>query len=94
MSDIPRAPERPRASPWPFVGMIGMACALFLVLASVLATPWWVVTALVVVWGFALLVAIGWWTPHPTRVPWVPVVVVAVWFTTVVGGASLFGWAA
>jgi hypothetical protein len=74
--------------------MIGMACVLFLIAGSLLATPWWVVAGLVVVWALALVVAIGWWTPHPTWLPWVPLVVAAVWFGTVVGGAAVFGWEA
>ena len=94
MSGIPGSPQRPRASPWPFAGMIGMACVLFLIGASVLATPWWVVAGLVVVWALALVVAIAWWTPHPTRLPWVAVAVAVVWFGTVVGGAAVLGWEA
>ena len=94
MTGIPGPPDRPRASPWPFAGMIGMACVLFLVAASVLTTPWWVVATLLAVWLVGLLVALAWWTPHPTRVPWVPVVLAVVWFATVVGGAALFGWGA
>ena len=94
MSGIPGAPQRPRASPWPFAGMIGMACVLFLILASVLAAPWWVVAGLVLVWALALVLAISWWTPNPTRLPWIPVAVALLWLTAVVGGAAWFGWEA
>lgn len=88
-----RPSARPdRASPWPFAGMIGMACVFFLIGASVLATPWYVVTGLLVLWAVVLVVAVRWWTPHPTRVVWLPVALVAVWFGTVAGGAALFGW--
>ena len=89
---IPPAPQRPRVSPAPFAGMIGMACVFFLISASVIATPWWVVAALLVVWAVALFVATAWWSPHPGRVPWIPVVVAVVWFVTVAGGAAAFGW--
>ena len=94
MSGIPGPPQRPRASPWPFAGMIGMACVLFLIAGSLLATPWWVVAGLVVVWALALVVAIGWWSPHPTWLPWLPLAVAVIWFGTVVGGAAVFGWEA
>lgn len=92
MTHLPRPPERPRASPWPFVGMIGMACVLFLIGASLLATPWWVVGALVVVWVVGLVVAGSWWSRRPSWVPWVPLVVAVVWFGTVAGGAAVLGW--
>ena len=94
MTDLPRPPERARASPWPFVGMVGMACVLFLIGASVLATPWWVVAGLALVWVVALLVATAWWSPHPTWVPWVPAAMAVVWFAAVAGGAAVFGWEA
>ena len=94
MTDLPRRPERPRASPWPFAGMIGMACVLFLIGASLLATPRWVVAALLVVWLVAVVVAGAWWSRHPSWVPWVPVVVAVIWFGTGAGGAAAFGWEA
>ncbi|WP_432479331.1 hypothetical protein [Nocardioides sp. GXQ0305] len=94
MSEIPSRPERPRASPWPFAGMVGMACVFFLIAASVLTTPWWVVGGLLVVWGLGLFVATAWWSLHPTWVPWVPVAVAVLWFALVAGGAAAFGWGA
>lgn len=92
MSGVPQQPQRHRASPWPFAGMIAMACVFFLIAASVLATPWWVVAALLVVWAAAMVVASVWWSLHPTWVPWVPVAVSALWLVAVVGGAAAFGW--
>ena len=89
---IPPAPQRPRASPAPFAGMVGMACVFFLIAASVIATPWWVVAALLGVWAVALFVATAWWSLHPTWVPWIPVAVAVVWFATVAGGAAAFEW--
>ncbi len=94
MSGIPGPPERSRVSPWPFVGMIGMACVLFLILAGVLVAPWWVVALLGVVWVVALLVAVAWWSDHPTWVPWLPLALVLLWFATVAGGAAVFDWQA
>lgn len=93
MTELPPPPKPlTKASPWPFVGMIGMVSVLFLIGASVLATPWYVVVALVVLWLLVLVVALGWWTLHPTWLPWLPIGLAAVWFATVVGGAALFGW--
>lgn len=92
MSDIPGPPQRERASPWPFVGMIALACDFFLIAASVLVTPWYVVGALLLLWGAALVVATAWWSLHPTRLLWLAVALAAAWFATVVGGAALFGW--
>lgn len=80
-----------KASPWPFVGMVGIACTAFLIGASVLITPWYVVVGLAVVWVCALWVAIRWWTPHPHRLPWLAVGTALVWFAVVLGHASLSG---
>lgn len=66
-------------SPWPFVGMAGLACAFFLYGASVLFAPWWVIVLLFVAWVALLLVAAAWWTPHPRRLPFVALVAVALW---------------
>jgi hypothetical protein len=87
-------PGRPKASPWPFVGMAGMACVLFLIGASLLAAPWFVVLGLTLVWIAVLVLALRWWTPHPRRLPWLPAGLTALWFATVVGGAALFDWGA
>ncbi|GAA1147907.1 hypothetical protein [Nocardioides aquiterrae] len=71
--------ERAEVSPWPFVGMAGMACAFFLYGASVLFAPWWVVVLLVLVWVALFVVARAWWTPRPRWVPGVAVVALLVW---------------
>jgi len=66
-------------SPWPFVGMAGMACALFLYGASALFLPWWAVALLIVAWVALFVVACAWWTLHPTWVPGVAVAAVVLW---------------
>jgi hypothetical protein len=71
--------ERVEVTPWPFVGMAGMACAFFLYAASVLFAPWWAVVLLVLVWVALFVVACAWWTPHPRWVPGVAVVAIALW---------------
>ena len=93
MNALPPPPgRRQHASPWPFVGMAGMACVLFLIGASLLAAPWYVVLGLALVWVGVLVVALRWWTPHPRRLPWLPVGLAVLWFATVAGGAALFDW--
>ena len=93
MTALPPPPgRRHQASPWPFVGMAGMACVLFLIGASLLATPWYVVLGLALVWVGVLVVALRWWTPHPRRLPWLAVGLTVLWFATVAGGAALFDW--
>jgi hypothetical protein len=83
-----------KASPWPFVGMAGMACAFFLYAASGLLAPWWGVVLLLAVWVLLLVVACAWWTPHPRRLPWVAVFAVVLWFAVVSAGGVWWGWTA
>lgn len=71
--------DREPVSPWPFVGMAGMASVLFLYGASVLFLPWWAVVLLVVVWIALFVVACAWWTLHPTWVPGVAGAALVVW---------------
>jgi hypothetical protein len=67
--------------------MIGLACVLFLDLASLLVVAWWVVALLVLAWLAAFVVACAWWTPHPRRVPWLALVTLALWAIVVIGGS-------
>ncbi|MBF4160908.1 hypothetical protein [Nocardioides acrostichi] len=79
-------------SPWPFVGLIGMAAVFFLVAASGPFTPWWAQTLLFLGWGAALVAAIRWWEPHPARVVWVPLACGVMWFVVILAGVSALGW--
>lgn len=83
-----------QVSPWPFVGMAGMACAFFLYAATpaVLDAPWWAVALLMVVWLAMLLTAGRRFTTHPTLVAVMPVVAIVVWFAAVVVGGRVLGW--
>ncbi|WP_244962943.1 hypothetical protein [Nocardioides dongkuii] len=73
-------PYNPNAtSPWPFVGMAGLASVLFLYGASVLLVPWYAVAGLVVLWVVLFVQACRWWTPRPVGVAVLPAVAVAVW---------------
>ena len=87
----PREPSRPtpppappRLSPLPFAGMIGLACVLFLDLGSTIVLPWWGVVLLVLAWLALFAVACAWWTPHPSRLPWLAVLGFALWLLIVV----------
>ena len=80
-------------SPWPFVGMAGMACAFFLYAVSAPAgAPWWVAVLLMLVWLALLFVGSAWWSLHPTWVPWVAVVAVAAWVLVMLAGGAWWGW--
>ena len=86
--------KRNATSPWPFVGMAGMACAFFLYAASGLVAPAWAVVVLLLVWVALLVVAARWWTPHPRRVPLVALFAMAFWFAVVTAGGAWLGWTA
>ena len=87
--------RRPNAtSPWPFVGMAGMACAFFLYAASGLVAPGWAVAVLLLVWALLLVVACVWWTPHPKRLPFVAGFAIVLWFAAVTAGGAWLGWTA
>lgn len=85
---------RAEVSPWPFVGMAGMAGAFFLYAASGLLAPWWGVALLMVVWLALFVQACLWWTPHPRRVPLLPLVAVVLWFLVLTAGGAWLGWTA
>lgn len=82
------------ASPWPFIGMAGMAAALFLYAASGLVAPGWAVVLLLLLWAAMFALAVAWWTPHPKRVAVLPVVAVVLWFGLVTAGGAFLGWTA
>ena len=87
--------HNPRAvSPWPFVGMAGMACAFFLYAASGLVVPWWGLTILLFVWLVLFVTACRWWTPHPGRLPLLAIAAVVFWFLAVSAGGAWLGWTA
>ena len=81
-------------SPWPFVGMAGMAAAFFLYAASGLVAPGWAVVVLMAVWLALFVVACAWWTPHPRWVPGVAVFAIVLWFAIVSAGGAWLGWTA
>lgn len=83
---------RQQVSPWGFVGLGGMACVLFLDLATAAVAPWWVTVLFVVLWLVLLVPALRWFASRPKRVPWLPVIAFAVWLPTISLGTRLAGW--
>lgn len=71
-----------------------MAAAFFLYGASALVAPWWAVTLLMLVWLLMFVKACSWWTPHPRRIVVLAAVAVALWFATLLAGASFLDWGA
>ncbi|WP_110205248.1 hypothetical protein [Nocardioides daejeonensis] len=86
--------HREPASPWPFVGMIGLFCALFLYGASVLLAPWWGVLLLLTLWLVLFGMACKWWTPHPKRLPFLAIFAMLFWFCFINAGGAWLGWVA
>ncbi len=90
-----RRPDRPadaRHLLGSFIGMMGMASVLFLVLASGLVAPWWAVALLAVAWVVLFVLGVRWFLHHPWRVAALPVVMVLVWFGSVTAGAFFLDW--
>jgi hypothetical protein len=65
--------------------MIGLACLLFLDLGSTIVLRWWAVVILVALWLALFVIACAWWTPHPTRLPWLAGLGFGCWLLVVVG---------
>ncbi|GAB2859850.1 hypothetical protein [Nocardioides pacificus] len=80
------------ASPWPFVGMGGLACMFFVYAASGAIAPWWGVTGLLLLWVVLLALGARWWTPHPHWVAALPAVALLVWIVAIAAGAAWWGW--
>jgi hypothetical protein len=75
-----------------FIGMIGMASVLFVILASGLVAPWWAVALMSLVWLVAFVAATRWFMTRPWRVAILPVAVLAAWVAAVAAGAAFLGW--
>ena len=83
MSTLGRRPVRPKASPWPFVGMTGLAALLFLDGASVLFLPWWGVGLLVLAWLALFVTGLRWFTRRPVATALLPLAGLLVWLVAV-----------
>ncbi len=87
-------PQGRKASPWPFVAMMGMAGCFFLYAVSGLLAPWYAVVGLMLVWVLLFVIATRWWTPYPKRTLWLPLIAVVVWFAVLYVGEAAFDWTA
>lgn len=75
-----------------FIGMSGLAIALFMNFAAGSVLPWWGVTFLVVVWLGLFVLGCRWFVDHPVRVFWLPFGAIGLWFAFLLGGELLWGW--
>ncbi len=83
---------RQQVSKWGFVGMGGLACALFLDIGTAGIAPWWVTLLLVLLLLVLIRIGARWWDPHPGRVPWLAVLGMVVWLVVIVLGTAQLGW--
>ncbi len=86
----PPRPEKP--SPAGFIGFGGLACVMFLILATALVAPWWVTALFLVLWLVLFVISVRWFLPYPRRLPWLAVVGFLAWFPTIALGTRLLGW--
>jgi len=87
-------PQRHRASPWPFLAMIGMAGFFFVFAARGLVAPWYGVVLLMAIWVVLFFLATRWWTPYPQRTVWLPLIALVVGLAVLYLGEALFDWTA
>lgn len=78
-----------KVSPVPFVGLGLHACTMFLVGASVLFLPGWLVAVTGPVWAVCALLGVLSFSLRPARVLPFAVVALAVWVIAVVGYALI-----
>lgn len=72
-----------KASPWPFVGIGGLVCLLFLYGASILFLPWWGVLLLVLIWIGLFAQATRWFEPRPVATAWLALAGAVLWLVAV-----------
>lgn len=85
-------PRRTEVSPWPFVGVGGMAAVFFPYAASGMVAPAYGVVVLLLIWGALFALACSWWTRHPKGSALVPLVAMGILFAVVWFGAAFLGW--
>ena len=85
-------PKLQKASPWPFIGMAGMASALFLYVMGAVVVPWFAGATMLLVWLVLFVLCCRWWTPYPMRLPFIALFAVVFWFAAMNAGASWLDW--
>ena len=86
MSDVPN--RRMPLSPWPFVGLGGLACLGFLYGGSLIFLPWWTVAILYVLWLPLMVTGSRWFAERPKGVVWLAATGVAAWLLAVLVAAA------
>lgn len=87
--------NRNATSPWPFVGMAGMATAFFpYAAAGFFFAPWWGALLLMLVWLVLFAVSCRWFTTHPRGTVGLAVLAFVVLFAVAYAGGRWFGWSA
>ena len=79
-------------SPWPYVGMAGLASAFLLYAASGLAAPWWGALGMMLVWMGFFALGLIWWDRHPVRLVLLPVAAFVLWPVLLNVGERFLGW--
>jgi hypothetical protein len=72
--------------------MGGLACLLFLDLATAPVAPWWVTVGFLVLWAVLFGTATRWFVPRPGLVPLLPLLGFVVWLPTIALGVRNLGW--
>ncbi len=73
--------------------MGGLACLLFLDLATVTVAPAWVTALFLLLWLLLFGTATRWFVPRPGWVPLLPLLGFVVWLSTIALGVRNLGWA-
>ncbi len=74
------------------MGFAGLACVLFLDLATARVAPWWVTTLFLVLWLVLFGLSKRWFVSHPARLPWLAALAFVAWLPTITFGTRLLGW--
>ncbi len=74
--------------------MAGMACAFFLYAASGLVAPYWGLVLLMFIWLVLFVQGCRWWSSHPARLLFLPLVAIVAWFGIITAGGAWLGWTA
>jgi hypothetical protein len=63
----------------PWISVAGLACLLWLYVASLFFAPWWAVVGLTLVWLVLLVMSLRWFSRRPYATLLLPVLGLALW---------------